>query len=82
MHYLLAKLKNRGGLEGFVSRSPLTKPDVCVNGFPIFKTQISCLQYEASFLSTSKTKYCASLATRKYFFTSFHFDTWLSNLHV
>jgi len=34
---------------------------VCENSFPSFKTQISCLQYEASFLPTSQTKYCASL---------------------
>jgi len=40
------------------------------------------LQYEASFLSTSQTKYCASLTTRKYFFISFSFASWLSNLHV
>jgi len=59
-----------------------TKPDVCVNGFPSFRTQISCLQYEAGFLSTSQTKYCASLVTRKYFFTRFQFGTWLSNLLV
>jgi len=39
------------------------------------------LQYEASFLSTSQTKYGASLTTRKYYFTSFPFGTWLSNLH-
>jgi len=28
-----------------------------------FKTQISCLQYEASFLSSPQTKHCASLTT-------------------
>jgi len=29
------------------------------------------LQYEASFLSTLQTKYCASLTTRKYFLEAF-----------
>jgi len=33
--------------------------------------QIFCLQYEASFLSTSPTKYFASLTTRKYFLQAF-----------
>jgi len=50
------------------------------NSFPNFKNQISCLQYEADFLSTLQTKYCASLTTTTYFFRSFHFGTWLSNL--
>jgi len=26
--------------------------------------------------------YCASVTTRKYFYTSFHFGSWLSNLYV
>jgi len=34
----------------------------------------------ASFLSSSQTKYCASLTTRKYFYTSFLIGFWLSNL--
>jgi len=58
---------------------PGTKPEVCENSFSSFKTQISCLLYETSFLSSSQTKYCASLTTKKYFFTSFPFGTWLSN---
>jgi len=41
-----------------------------------FITQIPCMQYEASFLSSSQTKYYASLSTLKYFYTSFLFDTW------
>jgi len=36
-----------------------------------FKTQNSCLQYEARFLSSSQAKYCASLTTRKYFLQAF-----------
>jgi len=28
-----------------------------LNGFPSFKTQISCLQYDASYLSSSQTKF-------------------------
>jgi len=47
-----------------------TKPYVCEKGFPSFKIQISYLQYEASFLFSSQTKYCASLTTRKYFYTN------------
>jgi len=54
----------------------------CENSFPSFKTQISCLQYEASFLSTSQTKYCANLATRKYIYVSFLLNSWFYNLHV
>jgi len=34
----------------------------------LWKITISCLQYEANLLSTSQTKYCASLTTTKYFF--------------
>jgi len=52
-------------LNGFDDQE---KPDVCENSFPSFKIKISCLQYEASFLSTAQTKYCASLTTRKYTF--------------
>jgi len=44
--------------------------------------QISCLQWEAIFLSFTQTKYCVALTTRKYFYTSFRFGIWLSNLHV
>jgi len=40
---------------------PGSKPYRCENGFPSFKTQILCLQYEASFLSSSQAKNCASL---------------------
>jgi len=58
------------------------KSDFCENSFPSFKIKVSWLQYGASFLFTSQTKYCRSLITRKYFFTSFPFGTWLSNLHV
>jgi len=47
-----------------------------------FKTQISCLLYEARFLPSSHTKYYVSLTTQKYFYTSLPFSTWLSNLHV
>jgi len=61
---------------------PRTKPNVCENSFLSFKITISCLQYEANLLSTSQTKKYASLTTRKYFFTSFPFGTWLSNLHA
>jgi len=32
---------------------PETKPDVCENGFPSFKTQILDLQFEAAFLCSS-----------------------------
>jgi len=35
-----------------------------------------------TFISSSQTKYCASLTTRKYFYKSFTFGAWLSNLHV
>jgi len=31
---------------------PRTKPDVCEISFPSFEIKISCLQYEASLLST------------------------------
>jgi len=50
--------------------------------FLILKLKFLALHYEASFQSSSQTKYCASLTTRTYFFTSFPFSTWLSNLHV
>jgi len=40
--------------------------------FPSLKIKITCLQYEASFLSTSQTKYCVNLTKRKYYFRSFH----------
>jgi len=53
-----------------------------VKQLPSFKIKIYWLQYEASFLSTLQTKYCASLTSRKYFFASFPFGIWLSNLHV
>jgi len=61
-----------------------------VNGFDVqerkptssLKTKISCLQNEAIFLSFSQTKYCASLTTQKYFYASFPFGTWLTNLLV
>jgi len=46
------------------------------------KTQISCLHYEASFLSSSQYTYCASLSTRKYFYKSYPFGSRLSNSHV
>jgi len=61
---------------------PGTKPDVCENGFPSFKTQISCLQFYGGFLSFSWTIFCLTLTIRKYVYTSFSFGTWLSNLHV
>jgi len=37
-------------LGGFLR--PGTKPDVCKNSFPSYETQISCLQYATSFLSS------------------------------
>jgi len=63
-------------LDERVCSQPGTKPDVCENSFPSFKTQISCLQYEADFLSTLQTKYCSSLTTTKYFLRSFSFGIW------
>jgi len=40
-------------------------------------------QYDkATFLSSLQTKYCANLTIQKYFYTSFAFGSWLSNLHV
>jgi len=53
----------------------------CQNDLPSFKSQIFCLQCQTSFLSSWQTKYCASLATRTYFYTSFPFRTWLSHLY-
>jgi len=40
------------------------------------------LQYEASFLSSSQTKYCASLTTQKYFYASYLIESLLSSMHV
>jgi len=35
-----------------------------------------------AFYAPHQTKYYANLSTRKYFYSSYRFGIWLSNLHV
>jgi len=50
--------------------------------FQALKLKFYACSMKRFFLSSSQIKHCATLTTRKYFYTSFLFGTWLSNLHV
>jgi len=50
--------------------------------FQVLKLKFHACSFKHAFYPLPKTNYYASLTTQKYFYTSFLFGTWLSNLHV
>jgi len=65
--------------------TPGTKPDVCENGFQNFKLKLIFMFAILTRLSIIFINYISrNLDNTKilYFYISFSFGTWLSNLHV